>query len=45
MEDVKIREYLKNKLKDSAVSRIEIETRGQPRERYDSYCQAGHGYR
>lgn len=25
MEDVKIREYLKNKLKDSAVSRIEIE--------------------
>ena len=25
LEDVKIREYLKNKLKDSAVSRIEIE--------------------
>lgn len=25
MEDVKIREYLKNKLKDSAVSRIDIE--------------------
>jgi small subunit ribosomal protein S3 len=25
IEDVKIREYLKNKLKDAAVSRIEIE--------------------
>ena len=25
MEDVKIREFLKNKLKDSAVSRVEIE--------------------
>ncbi len=25
MEDVKIREYLKNKLKDAAVSHIEIE--------------------
>ena len=25
LEDVKVREYLKNKLKDAAVSRIEIE--------------------